>query len=222
MILFRFFFSCRRFVVVNHFELAVAGHAGAGGDEFADDDVFLEAQERIFLAFDSGFGKYSGGFLEGCGGEEGVGGQGCLGGAEEQVFTDGFLSAFVFEAFIGAAVCDDIYGFAGEPAGVSGIYDLDLAEHLVNDDFNVFIIDFYALASIYFLYFFNDIVLGSLYAEDCQDIVGVDVTFEEAGACFDVLSVLYGNLFGHRNLFAFRFLIVGDVDDLNVGVWAAG
>ena len=92
----------------------------------------------------------------------------------------------------------------------------------MDDDFNVFIVDFYALASIYFLYFLDDVVLGSLYAKNCQNVVGVDVAFEEAGACFDVLSVLYGNLLGHRNLFAFRFLVVGDSDDLDVGVVFSG
>ena len=67
-------------------QLAVAGHAGTSRNKFADDDIFLEAEERIFLAFDRCFGEDTGGFLEGSGGEEGVGRKSCLGGTKEQVF----------------------------------------------------------------------------------------------------------------------------------------
>ena len=65
-------------------QLAVAGHAGTGRDEFADDDIFLEAEERIFLAFDRCFGEDTGGFLEGSGREEGVRRKSCLGGTENK------------------------------------------------------------------------------------------------------------------------------------------
>lgn len=70
---------------MNDFQLAVTGHACTGRNQLADDDVFLQTEEWIFLALDSGFGKNAGRFLEGCGGEEGVGSKSCLCRAEEQV-----------------------------------------------------------------------------------------------------------------------------------------
>ena len=76
-------------------QLAVTGHACTSRNKFADDDIFLEAEERIFLAFDRCFGEDTGGFLEGSGGEEGVGRKSCLGGTEEQVFADGSFFAFI-------------------------------------------------------------------------------------------------------------------------------
>ena len=77
--LFRIGSGFERFTLMDDIQLAVTGHAGTSRDEFADDDIFLEAEERIFLAFDRCFGEDTGGFLEGSGGEEGVGRKSCLG-----------------------------------------------------------------------------------------------------------------------------------------------
>ena len=63
------------------FEVAVEGHAGAGGDEAAEDDVLLEAAEVVDPAFQGRFGEDAGGFLEGGGGDEGLAGEGGLGDA---------------------------------------------------------------------------------------------------------------------------------------------
>ena len=44
--------------------------SGSGGDEAADDDIFFQAFELIFLAADGCIDQDSCGFLEGCCGEE--------------------------------------------------------------------------------------------------------------------------------------------------------
>ena len=49
---------------------AVALHACAGRQQFTDDDVFFQADQRIGLALDCGIGQNTRGFLEGCGGQE--------------------------------------------------------------------------------------------------------------------------------------------------------
>lgn len=133
---------------MNDFQLAVTGHACTGRNQLADDDVFLQTEEWIFLALDSGFGKNAGRFLEGCGGEEGVGSKSCLCRAEEQVDALGRFLSFVFQTSVHAAVCDNVDDFAREPARIARFDDLDLTEHLVSDDFDVLIVDFNALAAV--------------------------------------------------------------------------
>ena len=51
---------------VNRLDLhiAVALHAGAGGDQLTDDDVLLQADEVVHLALDGGVGEDAGGLLE--------------------------------------------------------------------------------------------------------------------------------------------------------------
>ena len=45
---------------------------GTCGDQLTNDDVFLETQQRIYLALDSGIGENTSGLLEGSGGKEGI------------------------------------------------------------------------------------------------------------------------------------------------------
>src|SRR6185369_10734493 len=50
-------------------------HAGAGRDELADDDVLLQAQERVRLSVDGRVGEHPGGLLEGGRRQPRLGGQ---------------------------------------------------------------------------------------------------------------------------------------------------
>ena len=52
---------------VLHLAGLVVRHAGAGGDQAADDDVFLQAAQLVALAHDRRFGQHAGRFLERCG-----------------------------------------------------------------------------------------------------------------------------------------------------------
>ena len=53
-------------------KVTVGVQACAGGDELTDDDVLLQAGQRVNLALDGGFGQDTGGLLEGCGRQEGL------------------------------------------------------------------------------------------------------------------------------------------------------
>ncbi len=70
----------------------------------------------------------------------------------------------------------------------------------MDDDFNVLVIDFNTLGPVNFLHFLDDIVLGRLYAEDTENIVGIDVPFDEASTCFDFIAFIDGNPLSERNL----------------------
>ncbi len=63
---------------------AVVFETGAGGDEPAHDDVFLEAAEIVDLAGNGGFGQDSRGLLEAGGGDKGIGRERGFGDTEEQ------------------------------------------------------------------------------------------------------------------------------------------
>ena len=63
----------------------VEGHAGAGGDQAADDDVFLQAAQLVALAHDGRLGQHARRLLEGGRGDERVGRQAGLGDAQQHV-----------------------------------------------------------------------------------------------------------------------------------------
>src|SRR5436189_3738538 len=78
-------------------DFADLGHrgAGAGRDQAADNDVLLEALERIHLAVDGGFGEHAGGLLERRRREERAGLQARLGDAEQNRRAGGGLLALL-------------------------------------------------------------------------------------------------------------------------------
>ncbi len=53
-----------RFGGINNLNVTVALHAGTGGKQLTDDDVFLESEQRINLALDCGIGENPCGLLE--------------------------------------------------------------------------------------------------------------------------------------------------------------
>src|SRR6478735_9695238 len=64
-------------------DLGVAREARAGRDQLTDDDILLQAQQRIALAFHGRLRQDAGGLLEGSCGQPGLGGQRRLGDTHE-------------------------------------------------------------------------------------------------------------------------------------------
>src|ERR1022692_2363141 len=62
-------------VLARDFHLAVILQTGAGWNQASHDHVLLQAAEVIHLAIDGSFGEYARGLLEGCRGNEGIGGE---------------------------------------------------------------------------------------------------------------------------------------------------
>ena len=73
--------------------VAVPEETGAGGDEVAHDDVFLEATQPVGFAEGSGIGEDPGGVLEGGGGNEGLRFQRGFGDTQEDRLGFGGLAA---------------------------------------------------------------------------------------------------------------------------------
>src|SRR5438046_3088073 len=70
---------------------AVHARAGAGRDQTANDDILLEARERVDLALNRGFGQHARRLLERRGGDEAAGLQAGLGDAEQHRLALGTL-----------------------------------------------------------------------------------------------------------------------------------
>lgn len=129
-------------------EVFVLFDACARGDEFADDDVFLQPDQRIDLVFDRGFGENARGLLEGRRGQEGFRRERGLRDAEQGALSGrGALARFQrLEVFVLKA--EDIQLFARKNIRVARVFHLNLLQHLADDDLDVFVVDIDALRTV--------------------------------------------------------------------------
>ena len=85
----------------------------------------------------------------------------------------------------------------GQQGRVAGRLDADLAQHLGDDDLDVLVVDFHALAAVDVLDFAHQVLLHGLFAGDAQDVVrhqrpvdqGLAGPDEVAGVDAQVLAV---------------------------------
>ena len=117
--------------------------------------------------------------------------------------------------------------FAVEEVGVAGILDADLAEHLADDDLDVFVVDLDFLEAVDLLDFVDEVFLELLGAADVEDLLGGDGAFGELLAAADVVVLEDDDLLGEGDevffgdagdlVFddedAFAALVVAEVDD---------
>ena len=109
------------------------------------DDVLLEAAEVVDLAEGGRLGEDARGVLEGGGGDEGVGLEGDLGDAEQELLGLGGDAALLDDALVLLAELALLDGLAGVEAGLAGLGDADEAHHLADDDLDVLVVDLDAL-----------------------------------------------------------------------------
>ena len=126
-----------------HFNLAVTGESGAGGNEMAHNDVFLEAFQGIGLAEGGCFRQNARGILERCRGNEGFRFQGGLRDTEQNGFGCGRLAALGYGLFIDAVERGLVHLVSPQEFGISRFRDDYLAEHLAHDDFHMLVVDFH-------------------------------------------------------------------------------
>ena len=104
-------------------DVAVDGHAGTGGDEAADDDVFLEAAQVVDAAGDGRFGEDARGLLERRRGDERVGRERRFGDAEEERHSVRRLAAAVHDLFVLFHEAEAIDLLVDEEIGVADARD---------------------------------------------------------------------------------------------------
>ena len=117
----------------------------------------------------------------------------------------------VFEVLAVTLVIDDLHAedlvvdlaevdlvdqLAFEEAGVAGVFDLDLAHHLTDDDFEVLVVDLHALETIDLLDLVDDVLLDLHRALDGEDVGRGDGAFGERGASLDIVLILSKDLLG--------------------------
>ena len=72
---------------------------------------------------------------------------------------------------LSCAEAELVHDFAGQELGVAGIFDLHLAEHLVEDDLDVLVVDLHALRAVDVLHFVEQVVVERFFALDAEDVV---------------------------------------------------
>lgn len=116
--------------------------------ELADDNVFFEAHEGIYLVLYGRIGEHPGSLLEGGCRQERIGRQRRLGNAEKHALLQ-CGSAAVFDRLL---VClfngKHINRFAGQKVGGACTLYPYLPEHLAHDDLYVLVVDINALRAV--------------------------------------------------------------------------
>src|SRR5262245_28568581 len=197
-------------------DLAQAVHhgAGAGRDQAADDDVLLEAFERVDLAVDRGFGEHARGLLERRRRDERAGLQRGLGDAEQHRVGDRFLLALLACAGIDLVELDAVDLLALDQLGLAGVVDLDLLQHLAHDHLDVLVVDRDALQPVDVLDLVDQVGGELLDALDRQDVVRRRVALDDGVALLDHVAVLQMDVLALRDQVLLPLLfLVGRLDD---------
>src|SRR6202048_4040768 len=182
-------------------DFADLGHRGAGArrDQPADNDVLLEAFQRVHLAVDGGFGEHAGGLLERRRREERAGLQARLGDAEQYRRSRGGLLALLLGLDVELVELDLVDLLALDHVGVALVGDLHLLQHLTDNHLDVLVVDQHALQPVDLLDFVDQIGSEFLDALDRQDVVRRRIAFDDEVALFDDIAVLQMDVLALRD-----------------------
>src|SRR5438552_3260026 len=182
-------------------DFADLGHrgAGAGRDQPADNDVLLEALQRVHLAVDGGFGEHAGGLLERGRREERAGLQARLGNAEQHRRSRGGFLALFLGLGVDLVELDLVDLFARDHVGIALIGDLHLLQHLTDNHFDVLVVDQHALQPVDLLDFVDQIGSEFLDALDRQNVVRRRIALDDEVAFFDDVAVLQMDVLALRD-----------------------
>ncbi|MNU68899.1 hypothetical protein D3C71_582750 [compost metagenome] len=189
------------------FACAVEGQARTARNQAADDDVLFQAAQTIALAHDRRFGQHAGGFLERSGRDERVGRQRCLGNTQQDVFVGRWNLVLNGHAIVLVQQFRTLYLLANDVVGVAGIDDLNTAQHLTHDHFDVLVIDLHALQTVHVLHFVNDVTCQRFDTQQAQDVLRI------GRAVHDHLTLVHDLAVMHQHL-----LVLGDQELMLVAV----
>src|SRR5215510_9772202 len=189
-------------------DFADLGHRGAGArrDQPADNDILLEALQRIDLAVDRGFREDARGLLERRRREEGAGLQARLGDAEQNRRSRGGLLALFLGLGVDLVELDLVDLFARDHVGLALVGDLHLPQHLADDHLDVLGVDQHALQPIDLLDFVDQVGSEFLDALDRQDVVRRRIALDDEIALFDDVAVLQMDVLALRDKVLARLL----------------
>src|SRR6516164_1826421 len=197
-------------------DLAQPVHRGAGARRYqaADDDVLLEAFERVDLAVDRGFGEHARGLLERRRRDERARLQRSLGDAEQHRMADGRFLALFGRPRIDLVELDLVDLLALDQLGLTRVVDLHLLQHLANDHLDMLVVDRNALQPIDVLDLVDEIGGELLDALDRQNVVRRWVALDDGVALLDHVAVLQVDVLALGDQVLLRlFTLVGRLDD---------
>ena len=174
---------------------AVVSQACTGRNQSADDDVLFQAAQVVLFAHNRGFGQNARGFLEGRGRDEAVGRQRGFGNTQQDIFKARRFFAVDQCFLINRHHFGAFYLFAGDEAGFARIDNVHAAQHLTDDDFDVFVGNLHALQSVNFLHLLNNIARQFFDAFQTQNVVRINRTVYDGFAAVYDLAVMHQNLF---------------------------
>src|SRR5579864_4518662 len=172
-------------------DVAIALQAGAGGDQAAHDDVFLEAAQVVHLAGDGGFGEHARGLLEAGGADERIGRERRLGDAEEQRAPRGGAGTLADDAVVFLAEAELVHLLVEEERRVADVFHFHPTHHLADDRLDVLVVDVDALEAVDLLDGVHQVRLRVLFAEHGQQIVRVERAVDQRLARLDVFAFLH-------------------------------
>src|SRR5919108_793724 len=170
-------------------DVAVAGQTRTGRDELTDDDVLLEADERVGLGVDRRVREDSRRLLEGRRRQPGLRGQRGLGDPHELRTTGGRVTALLDHTTVLGLELRALDQLTGQQLGVAGLDDRHAAEHLPDDDLDVLVVDRHTLRVVHLLDLADQVDLDGTLAQDAQHVVRVGGTHGELLAHLDVLAL---------------------------------
>src|SRR5690606_17562800 len=185
--------------------------AGARRDQAADDDVFLQAFQRVLLAVDGSLGQDAGGLLERGRRDEAAGLQRRLGDAQQDRLHGGDAAAALLDLGVLDVDFDAVDVVALDQRRFSRVDDFDLLQHLTDDDLDVLVVDRHALQSVDLLHFVHQIFGQRLDALDAQQVVRIRVAVDDVVALLDQIAVVDGDVLalGDQELDRFALVAVG-------------
>ena len=170
-------------------------NACARRDQPTHNNVLLETGKFVYFACHGRIGQNLGGLLEGCRGNKAFRGQRRLGNPEKQRFCNRRLLAFSKQpvTFIFELPPFDL--FADHEFRISGHGNHYPAQHLTDNDFNMLVIDFYALQTINFLNFIHQKLCQFLNSENPENVIGDDRSLHQALTGLHIIALMDDDMF---------------------------
>src|SRR5260221_9641392 len=149
----------------------------ASRNDVAHDDVFLKPTQVVDPGASGCFREHAGGVLERCSTKEALRFQRGLGDTEQNGLSFSGFATHLFDSLILFLELEFIGLLTPQERGIAGFGDTYLAEHLANDDLDVFVVNGNTLQPVNFLHFVNQELLKLLRAANIENLVRINWTF---------------------------------------------
>src|SRR6266568_4682858 len=184
-------------------DLAMLSEPGSGRDQVTHDHVFLETAQFIDLAQCGRFGENAGRILERCGRDKAVGFQRGLRDAEKHGNGLRWFSTLFDDLLVFFLEVEFVHLIAPEQRRIARVGNFHFAQHLPHDDFDVLVVDLYALQAIDLLHFVDQMLLQFLWTADFQNLVRHDWALSELLAFLHEIAFENDDVLGERDQMLF-------------------